>query len=121
MDDVSEKHEKDAAHDVENDKNVPEVIKSVPSTSTKPKSDKSLFLSQRTQVQDEEDAGDVVKTDAEGGGDDNRYSPPCITIKEEEGRQPIQIRLNITGNQHFRLSQEKLMRLDGAIYRMQTF
>ena len=47
--------------------------------------------------EDDVDGGDVARDDPEGGGAHILFSPPCITIKEEEGRQPIQIRLNITG------------------------
>jgi len=78
---------------VDEETSVPEVIKSVPSTSTLPKSEKKSLQ----VVEDDVDGGDVARDDPEGGGAHILFSPPCITIKEEEGRQPIQIRLNITG------------------------
>lgn len=78
---------------VEEETSVPEVIKSVPSTSTLPKSEKKSLQVEEDDV----DGGDVARDDPEGGGAHILFSPPCITIKEEEGRQPIQIRLNITG------------------------
>ena len=82
--------------DDEETKNVPEVIKSVPSTSTIPNSDKkTLQVSKTTRGQDDEDHGVVAKDDPARGGCHGQYSPPCITIKEEDGKQPI--RINIAG------------------------
>eukprot|EP00092_Neocalanus_flemingeri_P000584 GFUD01000619.1.p1 GENE.GFUD01000619.1~~GFUD01000619.1.p1 ORF type:complete len:698 (-),score=140.71 GFUD01000619.1:188-2281(-) len=102
VDDVFE--ENTQTHTTHGESSVPEVIKSIPSTSTIPKPDqKSLQVVHSTlpKYDDlESQPNDVktgLKTDSESPGSEFVFSPPCITIAEEEGQQPIQIRVSIKG------------------------
>lgn len=104
VDDVFE--ENTPTNVTQGESSVPEVIKSVPSTSTIPKPDqKSLQVVHSTLPKYDSDdlerkpdeVKTVTKTDPEGTGAEFVFSPPCITIAEEEGQQPIQIRVSIKG------------------------
>lgn len=104
VDDVFE--ENTPTNVVQGESSVPEVIKSVPSTSTIPKPDqKSLQVVHSTLPKYDSDdlerkpdeVKTVTKTEPEGTGAEFVFSPPCITIAEEEGQQPIQIRVSIKG------------------------
>jgi len=104
VDDVFE--ENTPTNVAQGESSVPEVIKSVPSTSTIPKPDqKSLQVVHSTLPKYDSDdlerkpdeVKTVTKTDPEGTGAEFVFSPPCITIAEEEGQQPIQIRVSIKG------------------------
>ena len=62
---------------------VPEVINSVPSTSSFPKQYDGGEVN--TVTIDDQEEPEVV------------FSPPCITIAEQEGAQPLQIQVSIAG------------------------
>ena len=105
VDDVFE--ENAPSNTIQSESSVPEVIRSVPSTSTIPKSErKSLQVVHSTlpkyDSDDLETKHSDVKTaskiDQENQSAEFVFSPPCITIAEEEGQQPIQIRVSIKGN-----------------------
>ena len=107
VDDVFE--ENTPTNVTQGESSVPEVIKSVPSTSTIPKPDqKSLQVVHSTLPKYDSDdlerkpdeVKTVTKTDPEGTGAEFVFSPPCITIAEEEGQQPIQIRVSIKGKNY---------------------
>ena len=107
VDDVFE--ENTPTNIVQGESSVPEVIKSVPSTSTIPKpNQKSLQVVHSTLPKYDEDdlerqPDDVktgIKTDSKAPGAEFVFSPPCITIAEEEGQQPIQIRVSIKGKKN---------------------
>jgi len=85
VDDVFE--ESDPSNNVQLESSIPESLQVV--HSTLPKYDEP-----ETQPEDEKT---VIKTDSEGSGAEFVFSPPCITIAEEEGQQPIQIRVSIKG------------------------
>jgi len=93
---------------VQGESSAPEVIRSVPSTSSIPKLDqKILQLVHSTLPKDDSEnpaneAKAATKTDPQREGAEFVFSPPCITIAEEEGQQPIQIRVSIKGeSDHF--------------------
>jgi len=104
VDDVFE--ENAPSNTIQSESSVPEVIRSVPSTSTIPKSErKSLQVVHSTLPKYDSDELETkhsdVKTaskiDQENQSAEFVFSPPCITIAEEEGQQPIQIRVSIKG------------------------
>ena len=67
---------------------VPEVINSVPSTSSFPKQYDGEEVNMKevnTVTIDDQEEPEVV------------FSPPCITIAEQEGAQPLQIQVSIAG------------------------
>ena len=85
---------------VQGESSAPEVIRSVPSTSSIPTPDqKILQLVHSTLPKDDSETPDkaATKTDPQREGAEFVFSPPCITIAEEEGQQPIQIRVSIKG------------------------
>ena len=105
VDDVFE--ESPVSNPVQSESDIPEVIKSVPSTSTLPNPDQKssqvvhCTLSKYNDPEEgSEDEKTVLKTDSEESGSEFVFSPHCITIAEEEGQQPFQIKLEIKGRNH---------------------
>jgi len=72
---------------IEERSNVPEVINSVPSTSSLPKQDcgENNLKEMNSVTMSEPEGREII------------FSPPCITIAEPEGSQPLQIQVSITG------------------------
>ena len=90
---------------VQGESSVPEVIRSVPRASTTTNPDQnSLQVVHSTLPKDDlenqlNEVKAATKTDPECEGAQFVYSPPCITIAEEEGQQPIQIRVSVKGKE----------------------